>query len=190
MGGGASCLAWGQHTVLSSNRAFDSNDHHEVMEYVWEGDEEDDVHEDFLYSALFKLSHIFELNESLKEEITAVVCHIAYTCLSEQCQAVSGWIEEHAYTKLNYGEILNLIKYVELYEPPLLSEEEFYNEASQEKVESRDYSHLDCPFRCDIADWSAEIKRQRLSKIISQCQSSDTERVGISRCPAKISSLF
>ena len=198
-------MTQGQHaSFLSPNRAIDGNEHferdlmlEERMEYEWVSDdeEEDDVHEGFLYSALFKLSHIFELNESLKEELTAVTCRVPYSSESKQCQAVQDWIEEHAYTKLNSGEILNLIKYMELYEPPLLSDDEFCGKGADcvevslgGKEKPRDYSHLDCPFRCDIAVLSAEIQRQHLSKIVPQY--SDTERGDISRSQSNMSSLY
>ena len=148
-----------------------------------EDDDDEDINEDHLYSALFKLSFLFEINESLKRKLTEIICHIPHPCRESQVECVRNWIEDYVCKSLDDDEILNLIKYVELYEPLPHSTDDhdqdfIRNEERRHMDCDRDFGHLDCPFKCNIAVLAAEIQRQRLCKNVPQY--SDTERCAFS----------
>ena len=148
----------------------------------WE-DEDDDIDEDHVFTALRKLTFLLEIDESMKKKLSQAICHAPHPNKVSQFDYVQEWIEENFGEFLNADEVHNLIKYVELYEPGGDDDDDddtdnkinIDNEKKdEEEDDDHDYSYLDCPFRCDIPVLAAEIQRQRLSKIVPQY--SDTER--------------
>ena len=169
---------------------------HELLmlgnEDKWE-EEENEIDEDHVYSALKKLSFLIEIDEALKKKLVHVICHTYHIDKVAQFDNVQEWIEDNFEVFLNADEVHNLIKYVELYEPGRDDDDnnddtasspgvcDCGNVESSDKVENNnggDYSYLDCPFRCEIAVLAAEIQRQILSKTVPQY--SNTERSAFS----------
>lgn len=175
--------------------------------------EKEDVDEmidvDTLYTALFKLTPVFEIKEALVLELTNEVTDPKHFSFDEQFLAVKDWVEKYCDTYLTPPEIFHLIKYIELYHkrpvtvcpplPPPPTGHEPYRDSPGVKSDSQSTSSaindepskeaeetgsvsLMCPFRSDFASWSAEIRSVELEKSISErCSGSKGEsmRLGL-----------
>ena len=207
MGGGASKLAKSNveknsHRFVDVNcYSFERNDKsrscgHQL--YTCNHDDEDEIDAELVYSALSKMSFYLEIDESLKEKLTIVICNTPYSSERARLFEVRAWIKSELSANLKYQETLNLIKYVELYEPEPANDDCYTANMSAAGIGSidsedfdRDYRHLDCPFRCNVVVLTAEIQRQRLSKSVPLY--SNTDRIVVSdsiqAIPGAISAL-
>ena len=161
----------------------DKNSWGNIVNYYDGEDDDIDIDEDVVYSALFKLAFHFEIDESAPKELTCVICrHAQNSNFHAKCRDVQTWARNYANAKLSVKETIHLIKYVELYTPSPRSN--FVGRGlSRIKVQPNplddfDYSYLTCPFRCQMAAWRAEINRQMLSTSVALY--SDTVRCNIS----------
>mmetsp|Transcript_16060 Transcript_16060/g.26940 ORF Transcript_16060/g.26940 Transcript_16060/m.26940 type:complete len:217 (+) Transcript_16060:90-740(+) len=164
--------------------------------------EKEDVDEtidvDTLYSALYKLTPVFEINETLVLGLTSEVIDAKHCSFDEKFLAVEDWVERYCDTYLTPPEIFHLIKYIELYHypravsvssppppPPLPTDPErtldspgtegnlhsFMNAINDEPSDEAAETgslSLMCPFMSDFASWSAEIRSVELEKSISE----------------------
>ena len=150
-------------------------------------DEEDEMDENYVYSALFKLTFHFEIDELAPKKLTNVVVKSRGDNHDNRCNAVRSWAKCYTGTRLSLNEANNLIKYVELYtlapqhangQPqgfvgtdPNPIDTAKGAEVRQDECggndDNQDFSHLTCPYRCEMAAWSAEINRQKLSKSVA-----------------------
>ena len=153
--------------------------------YNCDHDDEDEIDAECVYSALFKMSFYLEIDESLKEKLTITICNTPYSSERARLLEVRAWIKSELRANLNYQEIVNLIKYVELYEPVPDDDDIDRKNISAtgagsgvSKDNDRDYTHLDCPFRCNVVVLTAEIQRQSLSKSVPLY--SNTDRIILS----------
>ena len=156
------------------NNASNEDTYFNMME------EETEIDVESLYSALFKLSSIFELNESMPKKLVMEVCYAPCSTSKSQYRSVKNWARAYAHVSLTNNEAKNLIKYVKLYEPDPPSDGNGHNAEYQQEVSSKgndvkfqpdhdynfDCSHLVCPFLCDMSAWKAEIHRQILSRTV------------------------
>jgi hypothetical protein len=140
---------------------------------------DDEIDVDKLFSALLKLSFTFDVKESMTTNLVAEITNPQYASVDEQFVAVEKWVNTYADTKLQISEIMNLIKYVELFVPS--QDNNAFScditESSSGNNESKDGStnscnnvqqpscRLMCPYRSEIATWTAEIRRQELNKV-------------------------
>ena len=171
MGGGASTAA----KIFCSESVFKTSEDCDSQPFTThDDDDEDEIDVEFVYTALFKMSFFFEIDESLKEKLVTVICHTPHYSERERLFAVQKWIKAKLSTSLKYQETINLIKYMELYEPKSLPGD-MRGDTEDNK---RDFRHLDCPFQCNVVVMTAEIQRQRLSKSVPLY--SNTERIFLS----------
>ena len=140
-------------------------------------DENHEIDVNVLFSALLKLSFIFELKESLTKRLIATIIVPEYRDFTEQYMAVEKWVNNYADTKMECEEISHLISYVELYKDNIFEEH-------LQKLKSGTASvtpclsalsvvddidrccRLICPYRCELVSWTAEIRHQELLSIL------------------------
>lgn len=120
---------------------------------------------DVLFSALLKLSCVFEVEESLITSLTDEIIAPEHTTFNDQFVAVQEWIKNHcagAIVELTAEEIDFLIQYVELY-----FDENFENPdtlLTGTKSPGGRRCPLMCPYRSDLPALTAEIRRQEAKR--------------------------
>jgi hypothetical protein len=149
------------------------------------GDDDDDdddyenqeIDANVLFSALLKLSFIFELKESLTKRLIATIIVPEYRDFTEQYMAVEKWVNNYADTNMECEEICHLISYVELYKDNIFEEHlQKLNPGTASVtpclsalsvVDDIDRCcRLICPYRCELVSWTAEIRHQELLSIL------------------------
>jgi hypothetical protein len=132
-------------------------------------DEDEEIHIDVLFPALLKFSFIFDVDYSIATRLIAVIVSSDHTCYEDQSSAVKRWAQKYAdlESKLTSSEIYHLIKYVELYNND--------NEASGVDVKGsiEERCRLMCPFRCEVAAWTAEIRGLQMHKSVRKIMQND-----------------
>ena len=137
-----------------------------------------EVDVDILYSALLKLTAIFEINESLMTGLTDEIVDPKHANFKEQFMAVEEWIMKHGDgydIDMTGEEIDHLIQYVHLYQP-LPEEDEGCDEAvgisgsgSYAESETTETSRGDCPLVCpprhELAALTGDIRTQEAKKL-------------------------
>ena len=131
-----------------------------------------------LYSALIKLACIFDMKDSLTTSLTDDIMDPKHANFDAQFVAVEAWIKKHGSglsVKLTADEMDYLIQYVELYRPiPVEAEAEDHalsiprsmSYAESEVTEtSRRSRPLVCPFRCELAGLTGDIRTQEAKRI-------------------------
>ena len=135
-----------------------------ILLKVFESEEDYEIDENYVYSALFKLSFLFEIDAMAPMKMTKSICENKFRFnFDDQCKLLKAWTNHHFDVKLNADEARNLLKYVKLYTPPVSPPKGGDVGSTGGSYDDFDYSHLVCPFRCNFAAWSAEINRQVLS---------------------------
>ena len=129
------------------------------IESTASSEDDDAIDVKTLFAALLKLSHTFNIKFSTMTSLLAVIRSERHTCFDDQFVGVEKWITRHSApgTQLSPNEIYNLIRYVNLYDPP--TEDTVYM--------TRDVRLL-CPYRCDVAAWIAEIRGQEMMKTVQR----------------------
>lgn len=177
--------------------------------YVSDKKDKEDVDEQIdviaLFSALFKLSPVFDVNECLTQSLCNGIMSSKHTCFDDQFVAVEKWVQKYGGDALTMQEIYHLIKYVELYKlnrgrvGKTFSNISAFSDATveddgfvpssameSEKVEPESLASLMCPFRSDFASWTAEIRAAEADKFFENDDNStlllenldSTQRVG------------
>ena len=131
-----------------------------------------------VFSALLKLACIFDLKDSLTTSLTNEIVDPKHANIDAQFVAVEEWINKHGAgmnVKLTADEMDYLIQYVELYRPiPVEAEAEDHalsiprsmSYAESEVTEtSRRSRPLVCPFRCELAGLTGDIRTQEAKRI-------------------------
>lgn len=134
-------------------------------------DMDDQIDLQALFNALLKLSCVFEIKESLTKSLIDVVTDYKYTNFDAQFFGVEEWIKKFGDEDLTPQEIYALIKYVELYEPISAQVKQMHdvpfsevNPMDEYSIEEENKCPLICPYRSDIAEWTATIRSQELKK--------------------------
>jgi hypothetical protein len=178
MGGGISSLC-GEHDLDMCNKekkiypvevatCKDKKSHYRERRNSDSDGREIDIN--LLFTALLKLSFIFDLKESLTKRLIAIIIDPKYSDFTDQYVAVEKWVNNYADTNLECEEICHLISYVKLYD------NEGSDAASPVRGTSRssispsvsvvnridECCRLVCPFRCELASWTAEVRHQEL----------------------------
>ena len=123
---------------LSRANTFESVD--------FEDDGEIDIKE--LFSALRKLSGLFELDESLTRKLAETVLDPQHTCGNTQFHAVKTWIRLYdGDARLTLQEILTVIKYVEL-----------FRQVGDDSPEEPPEQYLTCPNRSDVPGLTGKVR--------------------------------
>lgn len=126
------------------------------------------VDADLVFSALLKLSFIFEVEESLMLEMVTKICDPNYINIEERYKRVKKWTNNIADEDLQCEEVLELIKYVQLYEKSSAISSNTIEKWTDINMRCR----LMCPFRCEMAPWTAEIRHEE--KLLEGCGGSDS----------------
>jgi hypothetical protein len=163
--------------MTSTTTSSDSNDIYD-----------DSIDVDVLYHALYQLLPTFEIKESLMNSLINEIFDSKHVCFNDQFIGVREWVDKHAAgVHLSPDEVYNVIKYVELYQHLPDTETtgaevddqaaargsdgsnaiEIDTESSEEAVAcgtSWSVASLMCPYRSDVAVWTADIRRVELRK--------------------------
>ena len=182
MGGTISCNRVKSAVIYPTSRVCRSSSaSNDLSQKAAIEEDEYEMDENYVFSALFKLSFHFEIDESAPRKLTNLIVtsregkHNYYTNhRDDRACVVRSWAKEYAKARLSFNEVHNLIKYVELYSPSQQQESEMPvsevkddDEYHDGDNDGQDYNHLVCPYRCEMAAWSAEINRQRLSRSVT-----------------------
>ena len=132
-----------------STRSEESSVALRIREYV-------DV--DLLFSALLKMSYIFELNESLMTELISQI--ILYSEVKKQYDTVDLWIfQTFPDVTLTTGEVEEVIKYVKLYE---IQSNKATISQDQKVKDIAARCQMMCPMRCEKETWVKNIREQEM----------------------------
>lgn len=133
--------------------------------------EENEIDVSKLFSALHKLSFIFELKDSMTTSLISEICSPHHDTFNKQFLAVEAWTKRNSDYAISACEICSLIKYVELYEHTPLTQTGSTDELSSSTHSSSPPAGdvaaqcgLVVPFRSDIAAWTAEIRGREVIK--------------------------
>ena len=128
---------------------------------------------DTLFSALHKLSCVFEIKESLMTDLIEEVTDLRHTNFDSQFFGLEEWIKKYADTDLSPPEMFALIQYVELYQPLPLTDVDQTSHSEDTPIE-RSLSAMSlssetdkvcpllCPYRSEVGSWTATIRRKEL----------------------------
>ena len=125
---------------------------------------EDQINVKILFSALHKISGVFEIKESLRTSLIDP----NHTSFNQQFVAVEKWIKKYCDVNVTAEEINYLIKYVELYQPlpnsasPLGKEQALSPKENASDNECR----LMCPYRHEMASFTGQIRNKEAERII------------------------
>mgnify|MGYP003387304609 len=130
-----------------------------------------------LFSALVKLSFVFEIKDSLALSLTAEINNPKHANFDAQFVAVEAWMVKHgrhghrgSAADLTAKEIDYLIQYVELYEP-LPEEKEAVSVHSNNNADMSDWVTPVCPLTCprvsELAALTGEIRSQEAKRLRS-----------------------
>ena len=111
---------------------------------------------DLLFSALLKMSYIFELKESLMMELISRI--ILYSEVKKQYDTVDLWIfQTFPDVTLTTGEVEEVIKYVKLYE---IQSNKATISQDQKVKDIAARCQMMCPMRCEKETWTRNIREQ------------------------------
>ena len=111
-----------------------------IETFVDVDDDDDEIDINDLYSALLKLSGIFEMDESLPRSLVKTIEDPAHETFDSQLFAVAKWIWRHDDdTNINALEMAALITYVDL-----------FSSTKGECCEDEGECCLVCPKRCEV----------------------------------------
>lgn len=143
--------------------------------------EADEIDVNVLFAALLKLSFTFDVKDSMMTSLIDEIRNDRHTCFDDQFVGVEKWIKRHAApeTSLTANEMFYLIRYVDLYEPCIEEEGTMSPSRKFKSSSKRDASYeiaassqrdvrLMCPYRSDVAAWTAEIRGQEMSKTVQR----------------------
>jgi hypothetical protein len=127
--------------------------------------EGDEIDVNVLFGALLKLSFTFDVKDSMMISMIDEIRSDKHTTFDDQFVGVEKWIQRHASpgTVLNVTEIYFLIRYVALYDP--IHEEESEPTGGGSAVNNQ--CRLMCPYRHELATWTAEIRGKEMNRIVS-----------------------
>mgnify|MGYP003385272230 CR=1 FL=1 len=136
----------------------------------------DQIEVEIVFAALFKLSCLFEINESLMRSLTDEILSLRHTNFHQQFLAVEAWIKKYVSgVVLKAEEIDYLIQYVELYRPASVIED--MSQANSSRQCTRSYGEsevtetsrrsclLVCPYRHEMAALTGDIRTQEAKKL-------------------------
>lgn len=112
--------------------------------------QEDNIDIDILYIALFKLQVVFDINNTAINQLIKIIYDVNTKSFQDIFLTVKKYISYKLGLRLSVNEITNLIRFIKLYE--------------EEK--DANLSYLRCPYYSELPVWSAEIRRQELSRSI------------------------
>lgn len=135
-------------------------------------DKDSKINVEVLFSALYKLMCVFEIKESLTMSLSNKILDPTHANFDCQFHGVEEWVKKHGDCELTPQEIYHLIKYVELYKPAPSNDKKFCDaENHPNTLESWDSLSdmnvvlpLICPFRKDVAEWTASIRKEETYK--------------------------
>lgn len=135
----------------------------------------DHINVEIVYGALFKLSCLFEIDESLTRSLSDEILDLKHVDFNEQFVAVEAWIQKHcadSKSRLTSQEIDYLIQYVELYRPTEKSQANTTEKCSlyalyteSEMTDSEPRSPLICPYRHEIPSLTGDIRSREAKKL-------------------------
>jgi hypothetical protein len=113
---------------------------------------------DLLFSALLKMSYIFELKESLMMELISRI--ILYSEVKKQYDTVDLWIfQTFPDVTLTTEEVEEVIKYVKLYE---IQSNKATISQDQKVKDIAARCQMMCPMRCEKETWTRNIREQEM----------------------------
>jgi hypothetical protein len=113
---------------------------------------------DLLFSALLKMSYIFELKESLMMELISRI--ILYSEVKKQYDTVDLWIfQTFPDVTLTTEEVEEVIKYVKLYE---IQSNKATISQDQKVKDIAARCQMMCPMRCEKETWVKNIREQEM----------------------------
>ena len=122
-----------------------------------------------LFAGLQKLLCVFEINESLTKSLVDEILDPGHASYSAKYCGVESWVKKHsADVKLSVDEIVQVIKYVEVYQCSSKDKERLdpaqcsvpieQQRSDESEVVDTVYPPLVCPFRSEVDAWKTDIR--------------------------------
>jgi len=149
----------------------------------WRQGVEDEINIQVLFSALEKLTCVFELKDSLPRSFSENIMDERHNSHNDVFAATESWLGKYSDTNVTHREMIELIKYVKLNTQQ--NQRVFSVDEKVEALEVTYFGYLVCPFRSSVLSWGDEIRkmeaRQKMYSSLESCSFKTDRTIGLSR---------